>query len=146
MTTLVQAPVSVSGKVYAYFTAVAAAILVAVIALDFKLGAAQSFPTFILYPTGVPVGWDFLNTWMGGRSAFSGGPAAWFDSDVYMAALREVTGIRDLEPRFWSYPPHVLLFIWPFGLLGFLPSFMVWCAVGLALYVWAAVAGGVERK
>jgi hypothetical protein len=39
-----------------------------------------------------------------------------------------------------------MFFIWPFGLLGFLPSYMLWCAVGLALYVWAAIAGGVDRK
>jgi len=39
---------------------------------------SQSFPSFILDPGGFPVGGDFLNTWMGGRSVFSGGPAAWF--------------------------------------------------------------------
>ena len=146
MTTLVQAPASVFDKIYAVFAAVAATILVAVIALDFKLAAAQSFPAFILDPGGFPVGRDFLNTWMGGRSAFSGGPAAWFDSDVYMAAVLKITGIPDLAPLYWSYPPHLLFFIWPFGLLGFLPSYVMWCVVGLALYVWAAIAGGVDRK
>lgn len=146
MTTSVQVPASVFQKAYAAFTVVAAAILLAVVALDFKLAAAQSFPIFILDPGGFPVGRDFLNTWMGGRSAFSGGPAAWFDSDVYMAAVVKVTGIRDLAPMYWSYPPHLLVFIWPFGLLGFLPSYVVWCIVGLMLYVWAAIAGGVDRK
>jgi alpha-1,2-mannosyltransferase len=82
MTTLVQSPASVSEKVYAVFTGLAAAILFHIVGLDFKLAAAQSFPTFVLDPVGFPVGRDFLNTWMGGRSAFSGGPAAWFDSDV----------------------------------------------------------------
>jgi hypothetical protein len=147
MTTLVhQAPASVSEKIYAVFTAAAAAILAAIVALDLKLAAAQSFSTFVLGPGGFPVGADFLNTWMGGRSAFSNGPADWFDSDVYMAAILKVTGIPHLEPLYWSYPPHLLFFIWPFGLLGFLPAYMVWCAVGLALYVWAAVASGVDRK
>src|ERR1700742_1158703 len=98
MTTLVQAPAPVVEKVYAVFTAAAVAILFAVVALDFKLAAAQSFPTFILDPAGFPVGRDFLNTWMGGRSAFSDGPAAWFDSDVYMAAVQKVTGISNLAP------------------------------------------------
>lgn len=147
MTTLVdRSPASVSEKVYGVFTVAAAAILLAVVVLDFRLASAQSFPAFILDPGGFPVGRDFLNTWMGGRSAFSGGPANWFDSDVYMAAILKVTGIPDLAPMYWSYPPHLMLFIWPFGLLGFLPSYMVWCAVGLALYVWAAVAGGVDRR
>lgn len=144
MTTL--APNSLSEKVYSVFTAAAAAILAFIVVLDFKLAADQSFSSFILDPGGFPVGRDFLNTWMGGRSVLSGGPADWFDSDVYMAALLKVTGIPDLAPMYWSYPPHLVLFIWPFGLLGFLPSYIVWCAVGLALYMWAAVACGVDRK
>ena len=146
MTTLVQAPASVFEKVYAVFTGLAAAILFHIVGLDFKLAAAQSFPTFVLETGGFPVGRDFLNTWMGGRSAFSGGPAAWFDSDIYMAAVLKVNGIPDLAPMFWSYPPHLLFFIWPFGLLNYLPSYVVWCVAGLALYVWAAIAGGVDRK
>jgi alpha-1,2-mannosyltransferase len=144
MTTLASS--SLSEKVYAVFTAAAAAILAFIVVLDFKLAADQSFSSFILDPGGFPVGRDFLNTWMGGRSVFSDGPADWFDSDVYMAALLKVTGIPDLAPMYWSYPPHLVLFIWPFGLLGFLPSYIIWCAVGLALYMWAAVASGVDRK
>lgn len=137
---------SASVKIYAAFTGVAAAILLAVVVLDFQLAAAQSFPTFVLDPGGFPVGRDFLNTWMGGRSAFSGGPADWFDFDVYMAALAKATGIPGLAPMYWSYPPHLLFLIWPFGLLGFLPSYIVWCIAGLALYVWAAISCGVERR
>ena len=147
MTTLDnRALAAISEKFYAVFTAAAAAILAFVVAMDFKLAADQSFSTFILDPGGFPVGRDFLNTWMGGRSVFSSGPASWFDSDVYMGALRRVTGISDLAPMYWSYPPHLVFLIWPFGLLGFLPSYIVWCAVGIALYVWAAVASGVDRK
>lgn len=141
-----QASASVSEKVYAVFTGMAAAILLVIVLLDFKLAAAQSFSTFVLDPGGFPLGRDFLNTWMGGRSAFSSGPADWFDSNVYMAALREVTNLPNLAPMYWSYPPHLMFFIWPFGLFGYFPSYAVWCAIGLALYVWAAVAGGVDRK
>ena len=102
MTTLVhQAHASVSEKIYDVFTAAAAAILAAIVALDLKLAAAQSFSTFVIGPGGFPVGADFLNTWMGGRSAFSNGPADWFDSDVYMAAILQVTGISHLEPMYW---------------------------------------------
>jgi alpha-1,2-mannosyltransferase len=133
-------------KLYTPFTVAAGAILMAVLGLDFTFAAAQSFPTFILDPGGFPIGRDFLNTWMGGRSVFSGGPAAWFDFNVYTAALQKITGNPDLQPMFWSYPPHVLIFIWPFGLLGFLPAYAAWCIIGLALYVWAALAGGVDRR
>jgi alpha-1,2-mannosyltransferase len=146
MATSVRSPAPIVEKAYLVFTAAAGAILLALLALDFQLATAQSFPSFILDPGGFPVGRDFLNTWMGGRSVFSGGPAAWFDFHVYTDELRKVTGDPDLEPMFWSYPPHILLFIWPFGLLRFLPSYAFWCVAGLALYVWASLAGGVERR
>jgi alpha-1,2-mannosyltransferase len=150
MATLVMAtsvrPAPAVEKTYVVFTIASAAILLAVLGFDFQLAASQSFPSFILDPGGFPVGRDFLNTWMGGKSAFSGGPAAWFDFHVYNAEVQRVTGDPNLPPLFWSYPPHLLLFIWPFGLLGFLPSYALWCAVGLALYVGVSLAGGVDRS
>jgi hypothetical protein len=63
-------------------------------------------------------GRDFLNTWMGGRSMFSSGPAAWFDSATYNTAVRQMLGTTHYLQHFWSYPPHVMLFIWPVGLQG----------------------------
>jgi len=141
-----RASAPIAQTVYAAFTLAAVGLLVALFALDFKLALAQSFPSFVFDPAGFPVGRDFLNTWMGGRSAFSGGPAAWFDFHVYTAEVQKVIGDPDLEPLFWSYPPHILLFIWPFGLLGFLPAYALWCIMGLALYVRSALAGGVDPK
>ena len=93
---------------------------------------------------GTAIGRDFLNTWMGGRSALAEGPAAWFDFRVYNDLLRVLIGIT--ESYFWSYPPHVLLFIWPFGLMPYLPAFVLWTLGGFALFLYAAAAGGVERK
>ncbi|MGA8614719.1 MAG: glycosyltransferase family 87 protein [Xanthobacteraceae bacterium] len=146
MATSVQAPAPIVENAYVVFTVAAGAILLALVGFDFQLAAAQSFPSFIFDPGGFPVGRDFLNTWMGGRSVFSGGPAAWFEFNVYTAEVQKVIGDPDLQPLFWSYPPHILPFIWPFGLLGFLPSYVLWCIVGLALYMWASLAGGVERR
>ncbi len=96
--------------------------------------------------SGFALGRDFFNNWMGGRSAFIGGPAPWFDFAPYNAALKEIAGRADLPPYHWSYPPHLILFIWPLGLLPYVPAYIVWCAVGLALYLWAVRAGGIERK
>lgn len=146
METPFRQPAQIVNMVYVAFTMAAAGLLFSLLVLDFKLAADQSFPTFIFDPGGFPVGRDFLNTWMGGRSAFSGGPAAWFDFNLYTAELRKITGDPDLQPMFWSYPPHILLFVWPFGLLRFLPAYALWCIIGLALYVRAAIAGGVDRK
>ena len=97
-------------------------------------------------PFGFAVGRDFINTWMGGRSAFSGGPGAWFDLVNYNAALREIMGRPDLPTHFWSYPPHLILFIWPLGLLPYLPAYAVWCMVGLSVYLLTARAAGVAQK
>jgi alpha-1,2-mannosyltransferase len=90
-------------------------------------------------------GRDFLNTWMGGRSMFSGGPAAWFDFETYNAALRQMLGTTHYLEHFWSYPPHVMLFIWPFGLMPYLPAYIAWCAVGIALYL-LACSSAIPRQ
>jgi alpha-1,2-mannosyltransferase len=82
-------------------------------------------------------GRDFLNTWMGGRSAFFGGPAPWFDLHAYNLALREMLGDPQYQEHYWSYPPHVMLFIWPLGLMPYLPAYFAWCAIGIALYLFA---------
>jgi alpha-1,2-mannosyltransferase len=139
-------PAPIAQTVYLACTVAAAGLLLSLLVLDLKLAIEQSFPSFILDSAGFQIGRDFLNTWMGAKSAFSGGPAAWFDFHVYNDAVRKVTGDPDLPPLLWSYPPHLLFFIWPFGLLGYLPAYALWCAVGLMLYVWAALAGGVERR
>ena len=90
------------------------------------------------------LGRDFLNTWMGARSVFEGGPAAWFDVQAYNAALQQMLGTAYPE-HYWSYPPHVLLFIWPFGLLPYLPAYLAWCAVGITLYLFAS-SGALRRE
>lgn len=81
-------------------------------------------------------GRDFLNTWMGGRSMFLGGPEPWFDVRTYNDALQAMLG-TPYPDHYWSYPPHVTLFIWPFGLMPYLPAYVAWCAIGIALYLWA---------
>jgi alpha-1,2-mannosyltransferase len=146
MATPARSPAPIVQTVYLAFTVAAAGLLASLFALDLKLAIEQSFPRFPLDQAGYQVGRDFLNTWMGGRSVFSGGPAAWFDYHAYTAVVQKLIGDPDLPPLFWSYPPHLLLFIWPFGLLGYLPAYVLWCLIGLALYVRAALAGGVDRK
>lgn len=109
-----------------------------------------SWPGFRL-PTrevlgGTAFGKDFLNTWMGGRSALGQGPAAWYDFTTYNLYLRALTGTPDLHGYVWSYPPHILLFTWPLGLLPYLPALIVWTLAGLALFVLVARSGGVETR
>ena len=44
----------------------------------------------------------------------------------------------------WSYPPHFLLFTWPLALMPYVAAYILYCAVGLAMYL--AVTGADERR
>jgi alpha-1,2-mannosyltransferase len=124
------------------------------------VGAAVFFVTleiFYLVLAGLPpanklwidnthylIGRDFINTWMGGRAALGVGPAALFDLQTYNATLRDMLGAPYPE-HFWVYPPQVLLFMWPFGLLPYLPAYLAWCVIGVALYLFAS-SGVIPRQ
>lgn len=118
--------------------AVAAVVFLAVFELGYFFLSSPPYDAL-----GYLIGRDFVNTWMGARSALAGNPAAWFDFDAYNAALRTQFG-AGFPDHIWSYPPHLLLFTWPLGYLPYLPAFAVWCAVGFALYMLVASAG--ERR
>jgi hypothetical protein len=92
------------------------------------------------------IGRDFLNIWMGGKAAFDGGPAIFFDFWNYNIYLQDYFATTDLHHYFWSYPPHILLFIWPFGLMPYLAAFAAWTVLGFTAFLIAAHAGGIERK
>ena len=130
---------------YTLFTVVGCAMFASAELAYFLFSPAPSFymPSVDGFG-GTAIGRDFLNTWMGGRSALAQGPAAWFDFRVYNDLLRALIGIT--ETYFWSYPPHVLLFIWPLGLMPYFPAFVLWTLGGFALFLYAAASGGVERK
>jgi alpha-1,2-mannosyltransferase len=120
------------------------AVAATVFAVIFEAGyLATSAPPYDRF--GYLIGRDFVSTWMGAHSALAGGPAAWFDFDTYNAALA-----ARFNPAFphhsWSYPPHLLLLIWPLAFLPYLPAYLVWCALGMALYVLAASEGGRRRE
>jgi alpha-1,2-mannosyltransferase len=98
---------------------------------------------------GGPIGADFVNVWMGARSVFAGGPAGWFDADTYNAAVRAM--LPPAPPGtshtfFWSYPPHVVLFTWPLGLMPYLAAYAAWCIGGLAVFAAAVRSGGIEAR
>jgi hypothetical protein len=88
-------------------------------------------------------GRDFVSTWMSARGALEGHPGLWYDFDTYNLALQHLFG-PDYPEHHLTYPPHLLLLIWPFGLMPYLPAFAVYCIVGFALYMAAAASG--ERR
>lgn len=132
---------------YRKATAAGLAFLVCMEVMYFAFSPAPSF--WIPSMDGVgetAIGRDFLNIWMGAKSAFAGGPAVFFDFMNYNLYLQDYFGSADLHHYFWSYPPHIVWFIWPFGLLPYLAAFAAWSIVGFVLFLAAATAGGVERR
>jgi len=126
---------------YAKLTVAALVFFVVLEAVYFVRSGLPSYRDPSLDFTGNVIGRDFITTWMGGRSVHGYGPALhkWFDPSVYNAALRVMLG-PNFPEHFWSYPPHFVLFTWPLGLLPYLPAYLLWCAVGLALYLLACAA------
>ncbi len=94
-------------------------------------------------PVDYLIGRDFVNTWMGARIALTGDPSPWFDFATYNVALRQIFG-AEYPLHIWSYPPHLLLFTWPLGLLPYIPAYVLWVMLGLAAYVFVAADG--ERR
>ncbi|MDR3528851.1 MAG: glycosyltransferase family 87 protein [Rhizomicrobium sp.] len=91
---------------------------------------------------GYLIGRDFVNTWMGARAALSGHIDQLFHLQVYMQHL--VATFGPMVPHNWSYPPSLLLFIWPLGFLPYIAACALWSVTGMAAYVGSAAA--VDRS
>jgi alpha-1,2-mannosyltransferase len=94
-------------------------------------------------PVGYLVGRDFVNTWLGGQLALTGDPAPYFGPNAYNALLAEKFG-PSYPWHIWSYPPHFLLFTWVWGLMPYMPAYVLYSLFGLILYL-AVVMDGRPR-
>jgi alpha-1,2-mannosyltransferase len=92
-------------------------------------------------PVGYLVGRDFANTWVGAQLALTGHPQTYFAADAYNRLLAEKFG-ASYPLHIWSYPPHVLLFTWPLALIPYMAAYILYCALGLAVYLAVTSAGG----
>jgi hypothetical protein len=119
--------------------AFAVGVTVAVLEVGYLLSSPLPFD-----PVGYMVGRDFVNTWLGAQLALTGDPAPYFAPESYNALLAEKFG--PTYPRhIWSYPPHFLLFTWPWGFLSYMPAYILYSVLGLILYVWV-VSDGQRRS
>ncbi len=130
---------SAADGLYAKLTLAAFALFIVLETAYFLLSGIPRFAEPSLDFTGYAVGRDFITTWMGGRSVLGYGPSAWFDPAVHNAALRVMLG-SGFPQHIWSYPPHLILFTWPLGLLPYLPAYLLWCALGIILYLLTCAA------
>ena len=90
------------------------------------------------------IGNDFVNTWLGARAALTGQVHKLFDFPTYTAFQHAL--LPPMPMHNWSYPPDILLFVWPFGFLPYLPAYALWCVLGLAAYLGVACGGGCTKR
>jgi hypothetical protein len=83
---------------------------------------------------------DFANYWMSGRLALSGDLASLWAQTDYQAELESAFGLSGMEPRNWSYPPHLLLLTLPLGWLSYPAAYAVFMAVTGGWFLWTVWA------
>ena len=127
-----------SGTDLFFKLAFAVGVMVALLELGYLLSSPLPYD-----PVGYMVGRDFVNTWLGAKLALTGNPAPFFGPDAYRHLLADNFG-ANYPLHIWSYPPHFLLFTWPWGLLPYMPAYILYSVLGLILYVWVVSDG--ERR
>jgi hypothetical protein len=118
--------------------AFASGLMVALLEVGYLLSSPLPYD-----PVGYLVGRDFVSTWVGAKLALTGNPAPFFGPEAYNGLLAEYFGPH-YPLHIWSYPPHFLLFTWPWGFLPYMPAYLLYSALGLILYVWV-VSDGQRR-
>jgi hypothetical protein len=83
-----------------------------------------------------PIGTDFSQVWVAGRSVLAGHPESPFSAVTHAAAMERAFGHG--TPFYgWHYPPYFLMIATVLALLPYLPALIVWQGSTLALYGFA---------
>jgi hypothetical protein len=83
---------------------------------------------------------DFANFWVAGRLVLSGQAMDLFGPQpAYFRHLTAVFG-PDYPWRNWSYPPHMLLALWPLGFVSYRLAAVLFLAVTGAALAWSVAA------
>lgn len=83
---------------------------------------------------------DFCWIWMSGKLAVSSYPALIYDPAAFTAAKGTFLGTRECHFLHIPYPPTLLFFTYPLGLLPYLTAFSVWILATIVLYLVAVYA------
>jgi alpha-1,2-mannosyltransferase len=86
------------------------------------------------YPFG-----DFFALWSYAKIALTRSAATLYDPTALHAA-QVALGMPPGQENPFPYPPSFILYLRPFGALAYVPAYLAWIGVGLALYVWAMAA------
>lgn len=108
----------------------------AIVLLAADLGPALSFIRALFDGGLTPslVDSDFVNYWMGAHLAQTGAQADLFTQSSYFLRLEEEFGPQR-QIRAFSYPPHILLPLFPLGYLPYETAFALFLCLTLALFV-----------
>jgi hypothetical protein len=92
---------------------------------------------WFLDSNGSPKCIDFTTMWVTGIFAASSNPARMYDDMGWSAVWRSVTGLKGcmLAQGHTSYPPLLLFFTYPLGLIDYSTAFVVWMIVTLLFYL-----------
>jgi len=80
---------------------------------------------------------DFTSMWVSGTFAVSGNAAGIYHTSAWQAAWQGLTGLKDcmLASGHISYPPTLLFFTYPLGLMPYSAAFGTWMGGTLLLYL-----------
>lgn len=93
-----------------------------------------------LFPTGVPLGGDYVAFYTAARAATGDEAAAAYDEKRFAEMLHEHGPPRERYGLTWQYPPTYYFLVLPLVLFGFAAGYLFWSGLGLAGY-FAALRG-----
>jgi len=91
-----------------------------------------------------PIGGDFVNLWTVGHMVLDGRVADIYRPEAFQHYQIGLVG-SEIGFRLWAYPPHSLALAVPFGLLPYLPAYVLWSLLGLVVLALGARAAGFGR-
>ncbi len=97
------------------------------------------------YMPGAPVGRDFINFWLGGRLALESRLDLLADGPRYNELIATLFAHRP-DSFIFSYPPNILPFLLPFGLLPYGVALALWSGLNLACMVSACTLTSEDRR
>ena len=108
------------------------------------LAARLYWHDWLFQETGKPLCTDFGTIWVSGIFAGSNNPALMYNDAAWLAAWQSLTGLDSCllaQGQYSyphnSYPPLVLFFTYPFGLLSYTEAFVTWTVATILLYLTA---------
>jgi hypothetical protein len=97
----------------------------------FYLGVLHPWNLTDSFMVGAPVGRDFVNFWLGGHLALQRNLDLLVDLQGYNDLIVRTFGHHAADEFVFSYPPHALLLLLPFGAMPFGAAIAIWTALNL---------------